>query len=68
MLNLLDRDLKSAIINVKRTKTIHFLTIKKESMRTTSQQKQNKEIEIIKIRTKWNSKVEKYNNWNVKIH
>lgn len=64
MLNLLDKDLKSAIINVKTTKTIHFLTIKKESMRTTSQQKQNinKEIEIITIRTKWNSKVEKYNN------
>lgn len=63
MLNLLDKDLKSAIINVKTTKTIHFLTIKKESMRT-SQQKQNinKEIEIITIRTKWNSKVEKYNN------
>lgn len=39
MLNLLDKDLKSAIINVKTTKTIHFLTIKKESMRTTSQQK-----------------------------
>lgn len=33
-------------------------------MKTTSQQKQsiNKEIEIVKMRTKWNSKIKKYNN------